>query len=176
MGSALWAGGGSQPDSVRIQLLGGEFCDLGKSGRIRNGHFSQHFAVKLDTGQFKAVHESAVRQLVQSGSCVDPRTPELAEVSFASPAIAIGIHERLVHGIRSSAIELAAPPPVALGELQHFLPSFSCFVASFHSHDLTPESTHPLGNRSRTCFRFALVRSCFFRNCRFLLDDFLVSI
>ncbi len=68
------------------KLLEGRFCLLNQSGKIifvEYGEVSQDLSVQLDAGGFQAVHEAAVAQAADTGTCVDTQDPELAEIASA---------------------------------------------------------------------------------------------
>ena len=86
--------------------------------RVGDGEVGEDLAVDLDAGQAQAGDEAAVAHAVLAGTGVDALDPELAEVTLAGPAVAVGVlqgvHDLLVGRLVAAALVAV----VALGRLE----------------------------------------------------------
>ncbi len=102
---------------IILELRRGQGCNLCKPGRIRNGQIRKNLAVKLNAGPFQTIDKLAVGNIVHAGACIDSGNPESSEITFALPAIPVGIHQRLVYRISGRAKQFTPAAPEAFGQL-----------------------------------------------------------
>src|SRR5690348_15961287 len=119
------------------------FCNLhqpGKGTAVAHGQVSQHLAVDLHSGLAKAVHQLVVGQPRLPRGGVDTRDPQLPHLSFAPPAIAIRVcqrvQDRLVRG----------PEKQLLGKPESFRALENRLVATMRG-DASLDSRHLLDQR-----------------------------
>jgi len=84
-------------------MLGCQIGDFRKPGRVGNGHLRQDFAIQFNAGAFQAVHEFAVRQIVQARGGVNPGDPKFPEITLSGFPVPVSIHQGLVHRVRSGS-------------------------------------------------------------------------
>ena len=81
-----------------------DLCERSKVSRIVDSEVSQHLAVDVYAGNFKAVHHLAVGKTIQACACVDTGDPEFAEISSSLTSSCIGARERAHHGLFSDSV------------------------------------------------------------------------
>src|SRR6266480_551645 len=96
-------------------------ADLAVRRRIAYGEIGEDLAIDLDARLAQSVHELVVRQRVQPGGGVDAGDPEAPELDFLGTAVAVGVLRRPFGRFLRGLPELAAPAPIALGELHHLV-------------------------------------------------------
>src|SRR2546425_5535458 len=90
---------------------------LRERDRVTHRQVGQDLAVDLDAGPAQPVHEPAVGQLVQPRGRIDAGNPQPPEIALLAPAVAVGVLLRPLDALLGRLPQLAAPAPVALGEL-----------------------------------------------------------
>ena len=122
-----------------LQVLAGLLGQRGERRWIRDGEVGQNLPVDGNVGLFQAVYQTAVRETVKPGGCVDSNDPQRAEISLFLATVPVRIGKRAIDGVVRGAIKLASPSTIPACGLQYFLSSASRSDAvrrSWHVHGL----------------------------------------
>jgi hypothetical protein len=133
--------------SLFLELRRSQADYLAKASGIGNGQLRENFTVQFNIGFLQPMNQAAVGQVVHSGAGIDAGDPEFPEISFFGPAVTVGVHQGLVHGIGGRPKQLAAPAAVTLGQFKHLFSSLSCFESSFYTHFNSPSVLCTCGRR-----------------------------
>src|SRR3990170_3648213 len=123
------------------------FCrgrNLAERLRVAHGQVRQNLAVNRHPGTRQAVDQPAVAKAVQAGGRVDALNPELAELSFFDPPVAVSVDEAPLDGL--PRLPVLAPPAagVTLGKLQGLLSALARLCAAFYPwHGSSPGGPRP---------------------------------
>src|SRR5829696_2223532 len=90
----------------------------GEGGRLVHGELGQDTTVQLDAGQLEALHEPVVGHVVEAGRGVDPGDPQLAEVTLARLAVAVGVRRGVENLLLGLAVQPGPLAAVAAGGLE----------------------------------------------------------
>ena len=101
---------------------------------MRDSQIGQDLAIELDFGFFEAVNKLGITDFLRGQSGIDPRNPQLAQVSFATLAADKSILTGVQVGLFGNFVEPPPSHPKTLGALQHFLMAMSSGKTGFNSH------------------------------------------
>src|SRR5882757_3120617 len=96
----------------------GQLDQRAEGGRIAHRELGEDLAVDLHLGQAQALDETVVGDPVGAGGGVDPGDPQLPEVALASPAVPVGVVQRVEHLLLRLAVQPGALAAVAASQLQ----------------------------------------------------------
>lgn len=108
-----------------LQVLAGLLGQRGERRWIRDGEVGQNLPVDGNVGLFQAVYQTAVRETVKPGGCIDSNDPQRAEISLFLTTVPVCIGKRAIDGVVRGAIKLASPSTIPACGLQYFLSSAS---------------------------------------------------
>src|SRR5690606_10740161 len=78
--------------------------------------------------------QPAVGHAILPCSRVDAGDPQPAQITAASAAVAVGVPQRLQHGLIRTAEQTPASPVLTLRQLQDLLVAATCYRSTFYSH------------------------------------------
>src|SRR5262245_56772536 len=122
------AGGGSRPPSRAGSAAGvaaGRLDEASEAGGVAHRQLGQDLAVERDAGLLEAAHELRVRRAEGAAPRIDPQDPERAELALLGAAVPVGEGQGPGDGLRGALVETPAAAPVALGLLEHLLPTLA---------------------------------------------------
>src|SRR3954468_4946188 len=91
--SDSWISGGRRVGGRRIRL--GHLNQSFEGGGVGHSKIGKDLAVDLNSGSLEAGDEAVVGHTFGTGSRIDPLDPQLAEITLASAAVAVGIYQRM---------------------------------------------------------------------------------
>jgi hypothetical protein len=103
--------------AVDLTAAARHFHYLGETTGIIDSEIGKHFAIQLDSGLVQAVHESAIRQAVHSGSRINSRDPQRTELPLTNAPVTVSILKRSFYIQTGCAQGLAARTTIALSLL-----------------------------------------------------------
>src|SRR5882757_1217815 len=96
----------------------GQLDQRGEGGRVAHRELGEDLAVDLHLSQAQALDETVVGNPVGAGGGVDPGDPQLPEVALASPAVPVGVVQRVEHLLLRLAVQPGALAAVAASQLE----------------------------------------------------------
>lgn len=87
-----------------------------------HGQVGQYLPVEGDVVSVQLVYEFAVTHAVLTNGSIDAGYPQRAEVALLLLAVAVAVHQRLVHRILRYGMYVLPASEVAFGLLQHLFP------------------------------------------------------
>ena len=131
-GGGQAASSGRSVDVLRQCGLG----DLGQSGersRVADRDLGEVLAVHLDTCGLEALDQPVVGDAVGAGRRVDPRDPQLAELTLAGAPVAVGVGQRMQLLLFGLAVEPGPLAAVALRGLEDGTPLLLGVECALHA-------------------------------------------
>jgi hypothetical protein len=104
-----------------------------ESFRIVNRNIRQYLPVDFHFRAIHAIDQLAIRQSVQSGSCIDSGDPKCPKLPFALSTVSVLVLASLDYGLHRYAVNFAPGAIVAFGLSQNFLVPRACNDAAFIS-------------------------------------------
>lgn len=89
-----------------------------------DGELGELLAVHVDTSQFKAGDEAAVRKIARTAGRIEADDPELAEFGLLLTAVAVSVLTGFDYAINGVAIQAGAIPELAGSGLEETLVLF----------------------------------------------------
>src|ERR1700687_845210 len=104
---------------------------------VTNRQVGEHLAVDVDARQLQPVHELVVGHALAARGSVDPGDPELAHVPRAGRTVAIGVLERVEHGLVRRPEQRPVRHTEALGQVEDLLVTLARRNASLYEGHLS---------------------------------------
>src|ERR1700680_551528 len=147
---------------LRLGATLGDRDQLAEGLGVANRQVREHLAIDVDPGQLQSVHELVVRHPLAARGGVDPRDPQLAHVPLAGTPVAIGIFERMEHGLVRRPEQGPVRHPEPLGEVEDLLVAPPGGDAALYPRHLTlsPSGTAPPGAAAERPYRSEPAACC----------------
>src|SRR5438552_5495031 len=123
---------------LRLGAALGDRDQLAKGLRVTHCQVGEHLAIDVDACHLEPVHELVVRHALASRGSVDPGDPEPAHVTLARPTVAIGVLERVEHGLVCWPEQGPMRHPEAFGQVEDLLVALPSRDASLYAWHLSP--------------------------------------
>src|SRR5690606_5661686 len=137
--------------SGRLLHVGGQVLlrnlgERGEGGGVVHREVRENLAVHLDTSGLEALDEAVVGDAVLTGRRVDTGDPELAEVTLASPAVPVGVVERVERLLLGLAVQARTLAAVTTGQFEScatLLLGIDCPLDACHGSILSCRGAQP---------------------------------